>query len=114
MFGTKVALFAPLKPQIQNLDSGPGLKVLEEVMFFICIVCFVHLTQTPSIPVQTWLSGVKNQNSISVPGASGMRAGPMRVAVLDALLSCNVNAATIMDNLGQALIESLKGARFER
>jgi hypothetical protein len=43
-----------------------------------------------------------------------MCAGPMRVAVLDALLSCNVNAATIMDNLGQALIESLKGARFER
>ncbi len=64
--------------------------------------------------MHAWLSGVKNQNSISVPGASGMRAGPMRVAVLDALLSCNVNAATIMDNLGQALIESLKGARFER
>ena len=38
----------------------------------------------------------------------------MRVAVLDALLSCKVETVVIMDNLGQALLESLKGAKFER
>jgi hypothetical protein len=64
--------------------------------------------------VHAWLSGVKHQHSISIPGVSGMCAGPLRVAVLDAVLSCNVNVVTIMENLGHALCESLKGARYER
>ncbi len=64
--------------------------------------------------MHAWLSGVKQQHSISVPGVSGMCAGPLRVAVLDALLSCNVNIVSLMENLGQALCESVKGAKYER
>lgn len=64
--------------------------------------------------MHAWLSGVKNQNSLSVPGVSGMCAGPLRIAVLDALLSCSLNVVNMIDNLGQALLDSLKGAKFER
>ncbi len=64
--------------------------------------------------MHAWLSGVKHQHAVSVPGVSGMCAGPLRSAVLDSLLSCNVNIATLMENLGHALVESLKGAKYER
>ena len=43
-----------------------------------------------------------------------MCAGPLRIAVLDALLSCSLNVVNMIDNLGQALLDSLKGAKFER
>jgi hypothetical protein len=52
--------------------------------------------------------------SISVPGVSGMCAGALRVAVLDALLSCSVNVVDMIGSLGHALVDSLKGAKFER
>ncbi len=64
--------------------------------------------------MHAWLSGVKNQNSLSVPGVSGMCAGPLRIAVLETLVSCSLNVVNMIDNLGQALLDSLKGAKFER
>jgi hypothetical protein len=67
-----------------------------------------------SFAVHAWLSGSKNQNCISVPGISGMCGGPLRVAVIEALLSCNIKAAAILESLGSALLESLKGAKYER
>lgn len=105
---------------VDSQHSKPGFGTWAEGfgggMYRIGVLVFVvpitlNLT---CISVHAWLSGVKNQNSISVPGVSGMCAGHMRAAVLDALLSCKVDTVTLMDNLGHALLESIKGAKYER